>query len=260
MILGEKIYKLRKEKGLSQESLAELLGTTRQAVSKWENNQGYPETEKLLLLSNVFGVSVDFLLKDEKTEKTSDEKGYYVSCEMAMGYIANEMKTSKFCGVGCSFFALAGVPYIALQTTPVWKIFCMSACILIGIIFIVFSMFSARDEYNILKKESLLLDYEFLKKLTNEYCVKKRKFIIFLGICTIVLIAGILLLAITVKEMINWTEYHSLVFLGLSVGIFGFVYFLGAMEAYEVLCYNDKYSNSLWFKIKHKLRTKIEEL
>ena len=56
MNLGEKIYKLRKEKGLSQEALAEFVGTTRQAISKWENNQGYPETEKLLLLSNVFEV------------------------------------------------------------------------------------------------------------------------------------------------------------------------------------------------------------
>lgn len=42
MNLSEKIYQLRKEKGLSQEGLAEKLGTTRQAVSKWENNQGYP--------------------------------------------------------------------------------------------------------------------------------------------------------------------------------------------------------------------------
>ena len=75
MNLGEKIYKLRKEKGLSQEALAEFVGTTRQAISKWENNQGYPETEKLLLLSNVFEVSIDFLLKDEKTESSADEKG-----------------------------------------------------------------------------------------------------------------------------------------------------------------------------------------
>ena len=59
MNLGEKILKLRKEKGLSQEALAEQLGTTRQAVSKWENNQGYPETEKLLQLSNVFEVSTE---------------------------------------------------------------------------------------------------------------------------------------------------------------------------------------------------------
>ena len=48
MYFGEKLFKLRKEKGLSQEALADQLGTTRQAVSKWENNQGYPETEKIL--------------------------------------------------------------------------------------------------------------------------------------------------------------------------------------------------------------------
>ena len=90
MNLGEKIYKLRKERNLSQEALAEFVGTTRQAISKWENNQGYPETEKLLLLSNVFEVSIDFLLKDEKTENSADEKGYYVSREMAVGYIAND--------------------------------------------------------------------------------------------------------------------------------------------------------------------------
>lgn len=63
MNLGEKIYKLRKEKGFSQEVLAEQIGTTRQAISKWENNQGFPETEKLLQLSNIFEVSIDFLLK-----------------------------------------------------------------------------------------------------------------------------------------------------------------------------------------------------
>ena len=75
MNLGKKIYKLRKERGLSQEALAEIVGTTRQAISKWENDQGYPETEKLLMISNVFEVSVDFLLKDEKTEKGIEEKG-----------------------------------------------------------------------------------------------------------------------------------------------------------------------------------------
>ena len=45
MNMGEKIFNLRKEKGISQQALAELLGTTRQAVSKWEAGRGYPETE-----------------------------------------------------------------------------------------------------------------------------------------------------------------------------------------------------------------------
>ena len=158
MNLGEKIYKLRKEKGLSQEALAEFVGTTRQAISKWENNQRYPETEKLLLLSNVFEVSIDFLLKDEKTESSADEKGYYVSREMAVGYIANEKKTCKYFGAGFALFALAGIPYTVFQTATAWKVLGMSICILAGIIALVVSMFISKDEYTILKKESLLFD------------------------------------------------------------------------------------------------------
>ena len=71
MTFGEKLYKLRKEKGLSQEALAEQVSTTRQAVSKWENNQGFPETEKLMMLSNIFEVSIDYLLKDSETPSQS---------------------------------------------------------------------------------------------------------------------------------------------------------------------------------------------
>lgn len=64
MTFGEKLFKLRKEKGLSQEQLAWQVNTTRQAVSKWENDQGFPETEKLMMLGNIFSVSIDYLLKN----------------------------------------------------------------------------------------------------------------------------------------------------------------------------------------------------
>ena len=50
MKFGEKLQKLRKEKGMSQEELAARLHVSRQAVSKWENDQGYPETEKMLMI------------------------------------------------------------------------------------------------------------------------------------------------------------------------------------------------------------------
>ena len=94
MTFGEKLFQLRKEKGLSQEALAEQVGTTRQAISKWENDQGFPETEKLLQLSNIFEISIDYLLKDEQSSNTVSEGGYYVSKEMATGYIANQKKIS----------------------------------------------------------------------------------------------------------------------------------------------------------------------
>ena len=93
MNFGETLFKLRKEKGLSQEALAERLGTTRQAVSKWENDQGFPETEKLLALSNLFEVSVDTLLKGENEAPAADrERGWYVSRETARGFLAGERR------------------------------------------------------------------------------------------------------------------------------------------------------------------------
>jgi transcriptional regulator with XRE-family HTH domain len=68
MQFHEKLQMLRKEKGLSQEMLAEMLGLSRQAISKWESGQTYPETDKLIVLSEIFGVTVDSLLKDSDVE------------------------------------------------------------------------------------------------------------------------------------------------------------------------------------------------
>ncbi len=65
MIFADKLIQLRKKSGWSQEELAGQLGVTRQSVSKWEGGQSVPDLERLLALSRLFGVSVDYLLKDE---------------------------------------------------------------------------------------------------------------------------------------------------------------------------------------------------
>lgn len=65
MILADKIIKGRKKLGMSQEELAEKMEVSRQAVSKWESNQSMPEIEKILQLSRLFGVTTDYLLKEE---------------------------------------------------------------------------------------------------------------------------------------------------------------------------------------------------
>jgi transcriptional regulator with XRE-family HTH domain len=69
MTLGEKIQKLRKDNNLSQEQLAEALNVSRQALSKWELNTSVPEVDKIILLSNYFKVSTDYLLKDDSAEE-----------------------------------------------------------------------------------------------------------------------------------------------------------------------------------------------
>ena len=68
MKLAEKIYTLRKKAGLSQEALAELLGVSRQAVSKWETGEAVPELPKLVLLARTFGVTTDWLLSEDEPE------------------------------------------------------------------------------------------------------------------------------------------------------------------------------------------------
>lgn len=65
MILADKIVELRKREGLSQEELAQKVGVSRQAVSKWESARSTPDINKILALSELFGVSTDYLLKDE---------------------------------------------------------------------------------------------------------------------------------------------------------------------------------------------------
>ena len=69
MIFADKIIRLRRKNGWSQEELAEKMKVSRQAVSKWEAAQTTPDLEKILQLSNLFGVTTDYLLKDELVDE-----------------------------------------------------------------------------------------------------------------------------------------------------------------------------------------------
>lgn len=73
MALGDKLSKLRKENNYTQEQLAEVLGVSRQAISKWESGVTYPETEKLIRISELFHCSVDYLLKDAEETESSQQ-------------------------------------------------------------------------------------------------------------------------------------------------------------------------------------------
>ena len=100
MILADKIIKLRKKNGWSQEELADKMNVSRQAVSKWESAQTIPDLEKILQLSTLFGVTTDYLLKDEiETEEftndiPSDTIVKRISMEEANTYIEQRKKAS----------------------------------------------------------------------------------------------------------------------------------------------------------------------
>ena len=73
MTLGEKLSKLRKEYNYTQEQLADILGVTRQSISKWESDIAYPETDKLIRIGKLFECSMDYLLNDDINVKQGIE-------------------------------------------------------------------------------------------------------------------------------------------------------------------------------------------
>lgn len=92
MTLGEKIRTLRKNAQLSQEALAEQLDVSRQAVSKWENDNGLPETEKLIKMAKLFHVSLDTFINDAEdiapsASAASADNDEQLSLAAAEGYL-----------------------------------------------------------------------------------------------------------------------------------------------------------------------------
>ena len=71
MNMGEKILSMRKARGWSQEELAERIGVTRQAVSRWESNSAKPDADKIIAICDLFGVSADYLLWEQYHEEMS---------------------------------------------------------------------------------------------------------------------------------------------------------------------------------------------
>ncbi len=92
MTFGEKLSGLRKEHNYTQEQLAEILGVSRQSVSKWESDIAYPETDKLIKISKIFECSADYLLNENSEEKKA---GAEVNRESCFGCIKKQLRERK---------------------------------------------------------------------------------------------------------------------------------------------------------------------
>lgn len=116
MILADKITSLRKQNGWSQEELAERLGVSRQAVSKWESSQAIPDLDKILSLGELFGVTTDYLLKDEIENEafstTTDSGSRCVGLEEANTYLALRRSASLLIALATFLCILAPIPMI----------------------------------------------------------------------------------------------------------------------------------------------------
>ncbi|MCI8622964.1 MAG: helix-turn-helix transcriptional regulator [Provencibacterium sp.] len=126
MSIADRIQQLRKSKGISQEELADKIGVSRQAVSKWESEQSTPDIEKILLLSDYFETTTDYLLKGV-SPVTEPERNWSAVLFSAIGTILNaiggiasvsiwiERQTVYATGIGLSVMLLGTGVFLAGQ-------------------------------------------------------------------------------------------------------------------------------------------------
>lgn len=120
MILADKIITLRKKNGLSQEELAEKMNVSRQSVSKWEGAQSVPDLNKIIMLSEIFGVTTDYLLKDELGEpefSTAEDSAAplrQVSMEEANAYLEANRRFSFKVALGTFLCIFGCIPMFLL--------------------------------------------------------------------------------------------------------------------------------------------------
>ena len=121
MILADKIIRLRKKNGWSQEELADKMNVSRQAVSKWESAQTIPDLEKILQLGALFGVTTDYLLKDEieeeefSNEDSSDITVKKISIEEANTYLEQRKRASWRIALATFLCILSPIALIVLS-------------------------------------------------------------------------------------------------------------------------------------------------
>lgn len=151
-MLSEKIYTLRRKNGLSQEQLAERIGISRQAISKWEGGLSTPELDKLKALSECFQITIDELTNDKSSNNSSD------TTEQKKDDTANKLIESRIgialCLMGAICLVLFGILMI-IQPSTVQQINESSVITLngTGILILFFILFMVIGIILILKKK-----------------------------------------------------------------------------------------------------------
>ena len=105
MNMADRIQYLRKSKGISQEELADKVGVSRQAVSKWESEQSMPDLEKIIIMSDYFGVTTDYILKGIEPVVDKEQKGKEIASKVLASkvlYIASTalIAIGLLCAIG----------------------------------------------------------------------------------------------------------------------------------------------------------------
>ncbi|MBR6628036.1 MAG: helix-turn-helix transcriptional regulator [Lachnospiraceae bacterium] len=271
MILADKIMTLRKQRGWSQEELADKMNISRQSVSKWESGASIPDLDKILKLSEIFGVSTDYLLKDEKEDVeyvSEDALEEQTICRISMEEAGEFMESQKAVSI---WMALATMLCVMSPTPLLFMLgfhstgkmsisegmtAILGVVILLLIVAAATALFiiigSLNKKYEYLEECAFVLDYGVRGVVEKE----KEAFNIKYVACTAVATVMCILSAVPLFAMILVTESGStelsedfLVLLGVvillwvvAVAVFLFVWVNTRQGAYDKLLQKGEYT------------------
>lgn len=274
MILADKIIILRKRSGWSQEELAYQLNVSRQAVSKWEGAQSIPDMNKILHMSELFGVSTDYLLKDELEEEefgdvqTNDSDLRLITMEEATEYLELRRQASKKIALATMLCILSPFPLILLIGLQEFGHIAITenVSIAIGLIILILTVAVAVGMF--VYAGSTTSKYEFIEKnpFETQYGVKgmvteaKEAFHAtytkgnILGVTLCILSVLPIFLGLTFPEdSVAMMIAVSILLVIVSFGVFILILVGVPWESYRKLLQEDEYSK------KSKDKNKIEE-
>lgn len=238
MGFSENLQNLRKIKNMSQEQLAEKLEVSRQAVSKWESGNGYPETEKLISICEIFDCSMDNLVKGKITADNTGEKKKYENLQ-------NKFSKYMALAVGIILFGTTILLYFSglsemAKTSElgdqygVIGVTILLVCVLIAVpIFIILGI----QKDNFKKKNSKL------SNLYNEDEIEKfnKRFSIAIAVgVSLILIGTILLIFLYGMKLVNEESTLPVVILMafVTIAVPVFIYFGIQKDKYDIEKYN----------------------
>lgn len=243
MILADKIIQLRKQNGWSQEELAEMLNVSRQSVSKWEGAQSVPDLQKILMMAELFGVTTDYLLKDdmeseEYVETTeTDSSMRKVSLVEANEFIELQKTVSKRIAFGVLLCIISPICLILLSVFSELQILNMSEnlavalgvsvllLIIAGAVAIFVSSGFKNAPYEYLEKEKIETEYGVTGMVKEKQKAFKSTYVKsnIIGVCLCVISAVPLLATSFIENDAVSAAMVCVLLLLVAIAVFLFV-------------------------------------
>lgn len=265
MIFADKLIELRKKNGMSQEELAEKMDVSRQSVSKWEGAQSVPDLNKILALSQIFGVTTDYLLKDEietipgdpVSDDSEDSSLRKVTMEEATEFLKVNEKNARRTAFATLLCIMSAIPFILFGAAGESGIISLSedTAAAIGVILLVLIVSVAVGIFMLVGKE--MKEYEYFKKeeIDTEYGVsgmvssKKKNYeptytretILGVLICIISIIPIFATLFFGESDFVSAVGICAMIFI-CAFGVYFLVRAANVNEGFEKLLEEDDYS------------------